>query len=325
MTGTTQYLISHGVPIVFGAVLAEQMGVPLPAVPWLLAAGALSATRQLSFLLSLEASVIACLAADALWFYLGRHRGSQVLGLLCRISLEPDTCIRRTLDVYARYGMKGVVFAKFLPGMSTVAPPLAGMTGTSAGRFLIFDGLGSLLYCGGLLSLGFMFKSQLERIGAALARIGGSALILLAALAASYVAFKYWRRRRLLRELRMARISVDELRRKQDAGEKPVILDLRSDVELASDPSIIFGAVHVGLSDIDTWHHGFPHDQDIILYCSCPNEVTSARVALLLRRKGFTRVRPLLGGIDAWRKSSFPLELRAEAMVAAASTSTAHA
>jgi membrane protein DedA with SNARE-associated domain/rhodanese-related sulfurtransferase len=322
MTGTTQYLISHGVPLVFGAVLVEQMGLPLPAMPWLLAAGALSATGHLSFLLSLEASVVACLVADSLWFYLGRHRGSQVLGLLCRMSLEPDACIRRTMDVYARYGMKGVVFAKFLPGMGTLAPPLAGMSGARTGRFLLFDALGSLVYCGSLLSLGFLFKNQLARIGAALAGIGGSALILLAALAATYIVIKYWRRQRLLRELRMARITVGELRLKQDAGEKPVILDLRSDVELASDPSIISGAVHVGLNDIDTWHHGFPHDQDIILCCSCPNEVTSARVALLLRRKGFTRVRPLLGGIDAWRKSSFPMEVRVEAMTLAANGGT---
>ena len=144
--------------------------------------------------------------------------------------------------MYARYGMRGVVFAKSLPGVSTFAPPLAGMSGTSAGRFLIFDGLGSLVYCGSLLVLGYLFKSQLTRIGAALAGIGGSALILLAGLAATYVAIKYWRRRRLLLELRMARITVEELRQKQDAGEKPVILDLRSEVELASDLSIIRSA-----------------------------------------------------------------------------------
>jgi membrane protein DedA with SNARE-associated domain/rhodanese-related sulfurtransferase len=323
MTGMTHYLISHGVLLVFGAVLVEQLGLPLPAVPWLLAAGALSGSGQPSFLLCLEASVIACLIADTLWFYLGRHRGSQVLGLLCRLSLEPDTCIRRTMDVYTRFGMQGVVIAKFLPGMGTVAPPLAGMSGSSISRFLLFDGLGSLLYCGSLLLLGSLFKSQLAHIGAALSEIGGSALIVLAALAALYVAFKFWRRQRILRELRMARITVAELRQKQDAGEKPVILDLRSEVELSLDPSIISGAVHVGLKEIDTWHHGFPHDQDIILYCSCPNEVTSARVALQLRRKGFTRVRPLLGGIDAWRKSSFPMEVHVEPMATAAPLGTA--
>ncbi len=318
MTVTIQYLASHGVPFVFFAVLAEQLGLPLPAMPLLLAAGALSATRHLSFLPCLEASIIACLIADTLWFYLGRLRGGQVLGLLCRISLEPDSCIRRTMDAYARYGMNGLIFAKFLPGMSTLAPPLAGMSGTSVGRFLIFDSLGSLVYCGGLLVLGLMFNSQLARIGAALAGIGGSALVLLAALVAAYIAMKFWRRQRLLRELRMARITVDELRRMQDAGESPVILDLRTEAELASDPSIIIGAVHVNLNDIEVWHHGFPRDQEIILYCSCPNEVTSARVTLMLRRKGFTRVRPLLGGIDAWRRSSFPMDVRVDIIATAA-------
>jgi rhodanese-related sulfurtransferase len=131
----------------------------------------------------------------------------------------------------------------------------------------------------------------------------------LVGLTAMFIAYKYWQRRRLLHKLRIARITADELRKKLDAGENPVILDLRSSTELAHDPSVILGAIHLGLDEIEKRHGEFPHDRDIIVYCSCPNEVTSARVALSLQRKGFTRVRPLLGGIDAWRKNKYPTEV----------------
>src|SRR5215472_18160531 len=155
MTQTTQFLINHGLPLVFAVVFVEQMGLPLPALPWLLAAGALAAAGKFNLLLGLGATVLACLAADAFWFYLGRHRGNQVLSLLCRISLEPDTCVRRTQDVFSKYGLRGVLLSKFLPGLSTVAPPLAGMSSISVGRFLFVDGAGSLLYAGCLLGFGF--------------------------------------------------------------------------------------------------------------------------------------------------------------------------
>src|SRR5690242_13561970 len=141
MSQTTQFLINHGLPLVFAAVFVEQMGLPLPALPWLLAAGALSAAGKFNLLLGLAATLFACLAADAFWFYLGRYRGNQVLALLCRISLEPDSCVRRTQNVFTKYGLRGVLVAKFLPGMSTVAPPLAGMYGIGAGRFLFVDGV----------------------------------------------------------------------------------------------------------------------------------------------------------------------------------------
>ena len=311
MTETSRFLINHGLPLVFAAVFVEQLGLPLPALPWLLAAGALSAAGKFNLLLGLCLTVIACLVADAIWFYLGRYRGNQVLGLLCRISLEPDSCVRRTQNVFTKYGLKGVVVAKFLPGLGTVVPPLAGMSGISVGRFLFFDGLGSLLYGGCFILLGYFFSYQIEQIALALASVGGSALGLVAALVAGYIGFKLWQRHSLLRELRMARITTDELRQKLDAGEDLVILDLRSNAALQEDPSLIQGAVHVSMDEIEKRHHEIPRDRDIIVYCSCPNEVTSARVALLLHRKGFTRVRPLLGGIDAWREQNYPMALKA--------------
>src|SRR5690349_4756596 len=232
MTETTQFLMRHGLPLVFAAVLVEQLGIPIPAVPMLLAVGALSATGNFSLFAAIAVTVVACLIADACWFYLGRYRGNQVLGFLCRIALEPDSCVRRTQNVFTRYGLRGIAVAKFIPGMSTVAPPLAGMSRVHAGRFLAVDALGALLYGGTFLGLGYAFRHQIDQVGVAIAHIGGSALSLLLLVAVIWIGYKFWQRQRLLRELRTARITVTELRRKVDAGENPVILDLRSPQEL---------------------------------------------------------------------------------------------
>jgi len=310
MNGTTEFLIRHGLPVIFAVVLVEQMGLPLPALPWLLAAGALSAVGKFNFALGLLVTVMACLVADATWFYLGRYRGNQVLGLLCRISLEPDSCVRRTQNVFTKYGLPGVLVAKFIPGMSTVAPPVAGMSKIGAGRFLIVDGIGSSLYAGCLLGLGYFFNRQIDQILGSFGRIGGSALTLLIAVAVLFIVYKFWQRQRLLHELRMARITASEVREMLKAGQTPLIFDLRSNAAVEEDPVVIQGAIHVGIEEIESRLSELPKDRDIVVYCSCPNEVSSARLALRLRRRGFTRVRPLLGGIDAWREQKYPLEAR---------------
>jgi membrane protein DedA with SNARE-associated domain/rhodanese-related sulfurtransferase len=307
-TSINQFLIRHGLPLLFGAVLAEQMGLPLPTLPLLLAAGALGAAGKFNLPLGLAVTVIACLIADLFWFYLGRYRGNKVLGFLCRISLEPDSCVRRTQNVFTKYGMRGVLVAKFIPGMSTVAPPLAGMARVSAGRFLAVDTVASLLYGGCFLGLGYFLSDQIEQIEAAVTRIGGSALSLIIGLGVIYVAYKYWQRQRLLKQLQTARITVSELRNKLEAREELVIVDLRSMAAMEEDPFVIQGAIHVNMDDVEKHSRELPRDRDIIVYCACPNEESSARVALLLHRKGFTRVRPLLGGIDAWRDQKYPLD-----------------
>ncbi len=200
--------------------------------------------------------------------------------------------------------------AKFIPGLSTLAPPLAGSSGMRAPRFLFFDGLGSLLYVGSFLLVGVLFSRQLEQVIDALAGLGrNGALAVVAGLAALYIGYKYFQRYRVLRELRMARVTVDELYQKLEAGENLMVLDLRSHAELAQDASLIQGALHMSMDDVEQRYHEIPRDRDIVLYCSCPNEVSSARVALRLQRKGFSRVRPLQGGIDAWRKRNYPTDL----------------
>src|SRR5437764_14040024 len=164
MTETLGFLVRHGPAVLFAVVFVEQMGVPLPAAPWLLAAGALAATKIINWFAALASATFGSLLADLIWFYLGRYGGHRVLDLLCRISLEPDSCVRRTQDVFTRYGMRGVVAAKFIPGISTLVPPLAGNSGVSALRFFAFDGLGSVLYGGCFLFLGTLFSNQLEQV-----------------------------------------------------------------------------------------------------------------------------------------------------------------
>ncbi len=306
-----EFLVRRGAVVLFGTVFVEQLGLPLPALPWLFAAGALICAGKMNWFAALGPAIAGSLLADLIWFYLGRHYGNRVLGLLCRISLEPDSCVRRTQNVFTRFGIQGVVAAKFIPGLSTLAPPLAGSSGFSLPRFLFFDGIGSLLYAGSFLLVGVLFSHQLEAIIAALSSLGMGALGVVAGLFILYIAHRYFQRYRLLRGLRMARITVEELHQKLEAGESLIILDLRSRAALEEDPALIRGAVHLSMDEVDGHLRETPRDRDIIVYCSCPNEVSAARVALLLQRKGFSRVRPLLGGIDAWRGRNYPTDLRA--------------
>jgi membrane protein DedA with SNARE-associated domain/rhodanese-related sulfurtransferase len=298
----------YGLLLLFAVVFIEQLGAPLPSPPFLLAAGGLAGIGKMNPVLALLLATLASLLADSIWFYLGRARGSRILRLLCRISIEPDTCVLRTENVFVRYGMRGVVFAKFIPGLGTVMPSLAGMYGVSIGRFVAFDGLGALLYSGCFLLLGFLFSNQLQQVADALDRLGKGALVVLGSLFVAYIAFKYIQRQRTLRKLQTARITVEELRQRQEVGGEVFIVDLRSPMAVQSDPYRIPCAQHLLMDKVEEWLPIIPRDQEVVLYCSCPNEASAARTAFLLYKRGITRVRPLLGGMDAWRERNYPLE-----------------
>jgi membrane protein DedA with SNARE-associated domain/rhodanese-related sulfurtransferase len=311
MAEILDFLTRHGPSVLFAAVFVEQMGIPLPASPWLLAAGALGVSGRPHWYVALAAGACGSFLADFIWFYLGRYGGQRLLNFLCRISLEPDSCVRRTQDLFTRYGMKGVIAAKFIPGLSTLAPPMAGNSGMRAPRFFFFDGLGSLLYVGVFVLVGAVFNRQLDQVLSALGSLGSGALAVVIGLLALYLGYKYYQRQHLLRQLRMARITVDELYKRMETGENVTILDLRSAAEVERNPLLIRGAKHMTIDELILRQQEIPRDRDIILYCSCPNEVSSARMALTLQRNGFVNVRPLLGGIDAWRERNYPTEVRA--------------
>lgn len=315
MSQMSVFLVAHGLTIIFAIVLGERMGLPVPALPWLLGAGALSAAGKFHPFLGMGAAVLGGVLGDSFWYYLGRHRGAQVMGWLCRIALEPDSCVRRTQNVFTRYGLRGLFLAQFVPGLGTVVPPMAGLAGVPYGRFLLVDAAGSLAYAACGIGLGFFFSGQLAQIVAALEHVGGSALVLLLVTALLYVAYKFWQRQRLLRELRAARITVAELRAQIEAGKNPIIFDLRSSAELKLNPTVIRGAIHVDMDSLVSRSGEIPRDRDVVVYCSCPNEITSARLARLLQKRGFTRIRPLLGGVEAWRRLDYPMEAWSAATV----------
>ncbi|HSE58304.1 MAG TPA: rhodanese-like domain-containing protein [Nitrospiraceae bacterium] len=307
MESGAQFLVEHKEAVLFWTVLLEQIGLPIPAIPLLVAAGALVGQGKMSLAAALLLPVAASLPADVFWFWLGRVRGGRVLGWLCRISLEPDSCVRKTENLFVLHGTRSLLVAKFVPGLSTVAPPMAGIFGMGLVKFLVYDVAGALIWAGLCVGLGHLFSDQLDRVVTGLADLGSRAVLLLLGALLVYVAYKFLQRRRFLRQLRMAKMSVDELKARLDAGEPLTVIDVRHARDVQADPDMIPGAIHMALEDIDGRYHEIPKDQEIILYCACPNEVSSARTALKLKRNGIHQVRPLEGGIDAWRQRKYPL------------------
>lgn len=269
MNDAVQVLVQYGYVVLFAFVLAEQIGLPIPAVPVLLGVGALAGAGRMSLALAFGAVLAASLPPDLVWYELGRQRGGRVLGLLCRISLEPDSCVRRAEDLFTRSGRKALLVAKFLPGLSTVAPPLAGMVGVGRGQFIVLDSLGAIVWAGAWMGLGYLFSDALELVAARAGHLGNYVLLLVGAALASYVAIKFIQRQRFLRSLRIARITPDELKRRLDAGDDDlVVIDTRSALEVDTTPYAIRGAMWITADEIDQRHLEVPRDRDIVLYCT---------------------------------------------------------
>lgn len=268
MENTLEFVIRHGYLVLFVWVLAEQLGLPLPAIPILLAAGALAGKGELDWTVIIALSTVAALISDLTWYELGRRRGGSLLHTLCRISLEPDSCVRRTENVFARHGARTLLVAKFLPGLSTAAPPMAGMFGMSLTRFLVFDGFGTLLWAGGWTGLGYIFSNQLERAVSYAAGFGAAAGVALVAGLAAYLGGKYFQRVRMIRRMRVARITPVEVKRMMETGEDIFIVDLRHSVDVAANPVILPGALHLPVEEFEARHDEIPREREIVLYCS---------------------------------------------------------
>jgi membrane protein DedA with SNARE-associated domain/rhodanese-related sulfurtransferase len=304
----THVLLMYGYLLLFAWVLVEQFGVPLPATPVLLAAGALSAEHQISFPLALMVGIAAALVADSSWFFIGRRYGHHVLRILCKLSLEPTTCVRKTQDSFGRRRGITLMFAKFVPALATLAPPVAGENGMSFGAFLFFDGIGATLWVGALLAIGRFFGDLLNHDTRLLdwaGRFSGALLFL--GIVGFFVA-RVIRRRMVLKELAASRLEPEELKRQLDAGEPVFIVDLRHPLEILPDPFTLPGALHLSPDALTSRHIEIPRDRDIVLFCTCPSEATAARTAMTLHKLGIERVRPLRGGYDEWKRLGFPLD-----------------
>jgi len=257
MREAVEFVAQHGYLVLFAWVLAEQLGLPIPSIPVLVAAGSLASAGRLSLTTVLLVAVVASLLSDTFWFYLGRVRGTRVLNLLCRISLEPDSCVRRTETAFAGRGAPSLLVAKFIPGFSTAAPPMAGIVGMSLLHFLWYDMLGALLWAGSFVGLGYIFGHQIFAFMERALLLGGRLGWLVLALFGLYLVWKYAQRQRFIRKLRIARITPQELKTRLDAGEDITIVDLRGRVEFQG--TSISRAIRIAQEDID---------REIVLFCT---------------------------------------------------------
>jgi membrane protein DedA with SNARE-associated domain len=260
MNRLVQLLVKHGVPLVWANVFLEQLGVPVPAIPTLIVAGAMSRDHKMSSTHVLIAAVIASVAADWIWFALGRRFGYRILRTLCRISLSPDSCVRDTELRFERWGLKSLLIAKFIPGFSTVAPPLAGAGQRSTIAFLIYDSIGALLWAGSGVALGRVFHRAIDRVFLALENLGWWAIVILGFGLVLVVIIKWAQRRGFYRQLRMARVTIDELKEMMERGEAPLVVDARSTSARERDRRRIPSAITVD----DT----MPAGREIIVYCT---------------------------------------------------------
>jgi membrane protein DedA with SNARE-associated domain/rhodanese-related sulfurtransferase len=297
--------------IAFASVCAGSLGVPIPTFAALVFVGSLMATRHES--LGMGAGVFAAAIAGALlgdiaWFLAGRRHGTRVLGLLCRLSLSRDSCVRRTADVFARRGLKVLLVARFVPGLSVLSAPVAGASGVGLAEFLAYAETGAAVWIGTGLLLGFWFADQVSALLLSLKQFGLGLAGVATAVIVGYAGFSWFRRMQLLRRLRMARISADALAALIASDAMPVIIDARSKLEQDEDPFVLPGALLHRNGEVAPALASKSKLGPIVIYCSCPNEISSAVIAGQLRRMGFVDVRPLIGGIDAWRVAGHPVE-----------------
>jgi len=304
-------LITHyGLVLVFANVLMQQLGLPIPVYPTLIVAGALAADGKFSASGIFAAAFIACAISDTTWYVAGRLYGRRVMRLLCQISLSPDSCVQQSEYHFHRWRGLTLLLVKFVPGLSIIMSSLAGTTQLAFRSFALLDGLGAAIWVGLAIGVGMLFHHEIDHLIVRLQELGAIAIGVIAMLLAGYIAGKWWRRRRFYNRLRMARISVDELHRLIAEGQRPLIVDLRTPLFREQDGRFIPGAVIGDLSQVDQWVAQVPTDREVIFYCTCPNEAVSAHVARKLIDLGYTRVHPLLGGLDAWIAAGYHVEHR---------------
>jgi len=307
MSHLASLIREFGLAFVFLNVFVEQAGAPVPAYPTLILAGAFLAGSTHSTGVVIAVAALGAAAADTIWYVTGRRYGARVLKTLCRISLSPDSCVRQTESIFTRWGPASMIVAKFIPGFASVSTALAGIVHMRYWTFLLFDAIGAALWAGVAIALGSLFRDAIDDVVATLASLGKYGLVLVVAALLAYVLAKWWQRMLFLRQLRMDRISVDELHALMSQQQRKLIVDVRSPAMQALTGRIP-GARTVELANLAAAFAGSPVDDEVIVYCSCPNDASAVKVAKALRALGFKRVRPLAGGIDAWIAAGLDVE-----------------
>jgi membrane protein DedA with SNARE-associated domain/rhodanese-related sulfurtransferase len=306
------FFVHYAYSILFLWVLIEQLGIPIPSIPVLLTAGTLSATHRIHHSYSLFVVLVACLIADSLWYWLGRRYGNSVLRLLCRLSFEASTCVSKTEDYFTRRGPVTLLFSKFIPGLSTVAAPIAGQTGMPYVRFVIWDLAGSILWAEAFLLAGYFFGDIAQKSAPFFHWLGRFAFVIFVVMVLGFLAHRIMKQRNFLQKVRELRLEPSELKLMMDNAKEhghipPFIVDLRHPLDYLPDPRVLPGALRIGPNELRQHSEILPRDRDVVLYCTCPSEETSAKVALQLHKMGVYRVRPLRGGFDGWKQAGYPL------------------
>ncbi len=297
----------YGLAFVFVNVLLLQAGLPVPAYPTLIITGALATKGGASLPALVATAVVAALLADLVWYAAGRRYGTSVLRTICRISLSPDSCVRQTESIFARWGARSLAVAKFIPGFASVATSMAGVVRLPVWKFMVFDAIGAALWSGVAIGLGFAFSGAINQVLGVFETLGKIGLWIIVGAFLLYLAAKWWQRELFVWQLRMDRVTVDELSALMTAHRVKKVIDVRSPMSQALTGRIP-GAITVDPKNLRVDLLAIEPDSEVIVYCACPNEYTAAKLAKALVDHGFKRVRPLLGGIDAWKAAGFPVE-----------------
>jgi membrane protein DedA with SNARE-associated domain/rhodanese-related sulfurtransferase len=300
-------LQEYGLGLVFVNVLALQAGLPVPAYPVLIVAGAYAAMGGNPLWELVAIGIVASIIADTGWYMAGRNFGMRILSTLCRVSLSQDSCVRQTESIFQRFGPASMLFAKFVPGFASVATALAGAIRLRYWTFVLFDAIGAGLWVGVGVGLGYVFRDAIGDVMAKLSSLGKYGLMLVIAGFVIWILVKWWRRYLFVKQLRMDRVSVDELKQMLDQNKIQALVDVRSALTQAATGRIP-GALAIDMQKIEDSFKGVPIDGEVVLYCACPNEATAVKVAQKLRKVGYKRIRPLLGGIDAWIDAGLEVE-----------------
>jgi len=307
MPPVAELLREYGVVILFVWAFLVQAGMPAPAVPVLLGAGAISGSG-LGLAGTIGAGVAATVGADILWYWLGRAHGARVLAILCKISLKADSLARLAKERFAAHGARYLILAKFLPGVNPLVSGVAGAFRTPPSHFLFYSAIGALAWAGAWITLGFLSAGVIEGILAAASRAGTPLILAFVVVVVLLAAVRFVRRRLFMRQLLRSRIDIFELKQRLDRHENVLVVDLRTALDIQAEPLGIAGARWIPPEKLDGKRQPIPPGELVVFYCAEPAEATSARIAGLLNRHGYRNVRPLRGGLEAWRHAGFPVE-----------------
>lgn len=296
---------AHGYLILFAAIFLEAVGFPVPAALALLIAGGATAHGSLYGAYALGGALAAMLVGDTLMFTMGRYTGWWLLGILCRVSVNPEGCILRAADAFYRRGRTLLVIAKFIPGINTMAPPLAGCMNMRVRQFLVLDLAGAVLYIGAYFAVGYLLSDALGALTRGYQFFGRIVTWLIVAAVVIYFALQLWHMFRERGTQRIVLVGAAEAAAAIAAGAS--IYDVRSHGYLDSRAVRIRGSLRLDPHSLHQNTLAFPTGQTAYVYCTCVREATSARVARELVKNGVT-VAVLKGGLRAWRRAGLPVE-----------------